>query len=298
MLAPALTVVTLTLALGCQKAGPPAVAVKVAAIPEVGTPGAFLDAIALSPDGARVATGERGGAIRVWLPGASAEPLRLGAYRQAIADLAFSPDGTLLASIGRHRESTLRLWQDDGAGGWTEAAAIPIGRCVALRFAAKGAHLAVMCEDEVLVLDVATRQETWRLTRPHAEALTAFDLAADGSRLLTAGHEGTVTVWELARKCMWIVTRSTGPPHGSLRFGEDGRLLAPTGDRMGFHLLDVPRKGRKDSRVLVAGAKAFHAVSVTDDASRFAVLTSTLGDRQLVYDVDVWLVDAPRRRAR
>ena len=91
---------------------------------------------------------------------------------------------------------------------------------------------------------------------------------------------------------------ATGPPHGSLRFGDDGRLLAPTGDRMGFHLLDVSPKGRKTSNPLVAGAKAFHAVSVTDDAGRFAVLTSTLGYRQLVYDVEVWRVDTPRSRPR
>jgi WD40 repeat protein len=355
----ALSLAMLALA-GCQRASPPAVAVRTATIPDVGTGGAFLDTIALSPDGTRVATGERGGVIRVWAPSASAEPLRLGEYRQAIADLAFAPDGLTLASIGRHRESTLRLWQDDGAGGWKEVAAIPSGRCLALRFDAKGTRLAVMCEDEVLILEVATRQETRRLPKPHVEALTAFDLSADGTRLLTAGHEGTVTVWELAtvtpvparsfsvrrsrraspppaglapdtawavaaalsrdgRRAaavtiegtvfVWDLDRgvelladadneATGPPHGSLRFGDDGRLLAPTGDRMGFHLLDVSPKGRKTSNPLVAGAKAFHAASVTDDAGRFAVLTSTLGYRQLVYDVEVWRVDTPQSRPR
>ena len=340
---------------GCGRSAPPAVAVKTTAIPEVGSGHAFLDTIALSPDGTKVATGDRGGVITVWAPGAGAAPVRLGGYRQAIADLAFSPDGLTLASIGRHRESTLRLWEDDGAGGWKEAAAIPIGRGLALRFDASGARLALLCEDEVLLLDVAARRELRRLARPHAETLTAFDLSADGSRLLTAGHEGTVTVWELAAvtpaparsfsvrrsrrtsaapagvpvETAWAVAGAlsrdgrraaavtiegtvfvwdldsgaelladadndaTGPPHGSLRFGADGRLLAPTGDRMGMHLLEVSPKGRKASRVLLAGAKAFHAVSVTDDARGFAVLTSTLGDRQLVYDVDVWRIDAP-----
>jgi hypothetical protein len=123
--------------------------------------------------------------IRVWAPGAAAEPLRLGEYRQAIADLAFAPDGLTLASIGRHRESTLRLWQDDGAGGWKEVAAIPVGRCLALRFDAKGQRLAVMCEDEVLILEVATRQETRRLRRTWRRSPPST--SADGSRL-TAGR--------------------------------------------------------------------------------------------------------------
>jgi WD40 repeat protein len=354
----ALGLVTAAMAIGCQREGPPTVAMKVAEITEVNTPGAFMDTVAVAADGARVATGERGGAIKVWAPGANAEPLRLGDYRQAIADLAFSPDGALLASIGRHKESRLRLWQDDRAGGWTEVAAIPIGRCLGLRFDAAGARLAVMCEEEVMLVDVASRQETLRLTRPHVEALTAFDLAGNGSRLMTAGHEGTVTVWDLATATptpshrfsvrssrragppprgmesdsAWAVAlalssdggrgaaatiegtilvwdlqkgvalfdeadnEATGPPHGAIRFAPDGRLLAPTGDRSGMRLIDPSRKGRKASTVVLAGPKAYHAVSVTDDASRFAVLTSTLGDRRLIYDVAVWRIERPRLR--
>jgi WD40 repeat protein len=357
----AIGLTTVAMAIGCQREGPPTVAVGVAEIIEANTPGAFLDAVAVSPDGSRVATGERGGAIKVWTLPDPAAPVRLGAYRQAIADLAFSPDGALLASIGRHRESTLRLWREDGAGDWKEVAAIPIGRCLALRFDAAGTRLAVMCEDEVMLLDVASRQETLRLTKPHGEAITAFDFAANGSRLVTAGHEGTVTVWELVTATpapthrfsvrrprragpapaglepetawatavaisadgtraaaatiegtmfVWNLDKgvalfdeadneATGPPHGSLRFGADDRLLAPTGDRSGMRLIDVSRKGPKASSVVASGGKAFHAVSVTDDAATFAVITSTLGDRRLIYDVRVWRVAPPptdRRR--
>lgn len=354
----ALGLVTAAMAIGCQRGGPPTVTVKVAEITEANTPGAFLDSVAVSPDGSRVATGERSGAIKVWTPAAAAEPLRLGDSRQAVADLAFSPDGALLASIGRHRESTLRLWQADGADAWKQVAAIPIGRCLALRFDAAGARLAVMCEDEVMLIDVASRQETLRLSKPHGEAMTAFDFAANGSRLVTAGHEGTVTVWELVTATpapthrfsvrrtrragpapagldpetawatavalspdggraaaatiegtifVWDLDKgvalldeadneATGPPHGSLRFGADGRLLAPTGDRSGMRLIDVSRKGPKASSIVVSGGTAYHAVSVTDDAATFATVTSTLGDRRLIYDVRVWRVERPPPR--
>ena len=341
--------------MGCQRAGPPISATRVAEIPTVNTPGAYMDAVALAQDGSRVATGERGGVIRVWTADSAPQGVSVGAYRQGINDLAFSPDGSLLATIGRHRESTLRLWQDDRAGNWKEAAAIPIGPCLFLRFDAAGTLLGVACETDVMILEVATRRMAARLTNPHGEALTAFDLSADGRRAVTGGHDGGVTVWELAGNApvrtfsvrrsrrkygppkgveidtAWAVAAAlspdgkraavatiegsifvwdldtgaelladvdndaTGPPHGGLRFTADGRLLAPTGDRAGMRLIDV---ARKRSQLVSSRGKAFHAISVADDATRYAVLTSTLGARQLTYSVDVWriLLPAPADR--
>lgn len=338
----------------CQRAAPPIAATRAAAIPDVNTPGAYMDAVALAPDGSRVATGERSGVIHVWAVEGPREGIRVGAYRQAVTDLAFSPDGALLATIGRARESMLRLWQDDRMGGWKEAAAIPAERCLALRFDAVGTLLAVACETNVMILDVASRRVAASLPNPHAEPLTAFDLAADGRRAITAGREGGVTVWEVAGAApvrqfsvrtsrrkhgppkgmeadtawgtavaltadgkraaaatiegsifVWDVESgtelladvdndATGPPHGALRFTADGRLLAPTGNRAGMRLIDV---AQKRSQVVAmagtSGTKAFHAVSVTDDATRYAVLTSVLGDRQLAYTVDVWRFTPP-----
>src|SRR3989449_2525708 len=91
---------------------------------------------------------------------------------------------------------------------------VPMGRCLALRFDGSGTRLAVMCEREVLLLDVATRLETARVPNPHPENLTAFDLAANGTRLLTAGHEGEVAFWDavtLARIRRISVSRSRRP---------------------------------------------------------------------------------------
>jgi len=194
-------VAIVALAIGCQREAPPApVAVaKVADIAEVNTSGGFVDSVALAPDGSLVATGQRNGPIRLWATADPKEPIALDGRRQAIVDLAFAPGGTLLASLGRHRESALRLWQPGERAGtrtWVEAAAVPVGRCLSLRFDGSGALLAVMCEREVLLVDVATRRESSRLSNPHKEDLTAFDLTPDGSKLLTAGHEGDVTLWD------------------------------------------------------------------------------------------------------
>jgi WD40 repeat protein len=333
------------LASGCREA-PPArpLAARVAEIAEVNTAGAFVDTIAVARDASRVATGQRNGSIRVWSPAGAAEPATFGQARQAIVALAFGPSGELLASLGRRGDGTLRLWRP-AAGTWVEVTNVPVGRCYALRFDGSGDRLAVMCEREVMLVDVATGLASSRIAIADGAGLTAFDLAANGTRLVTAGHEGGVTVWDLATAApvqrlsvaasrrpgplprglpppeVWAVVvalssdgsraaavtiegtvyvwdarsgaellvdahpEAVGPPNGSLRFTEDGRLLAPTGDRHGMRLFDLTRKG---SRLAAAGAKAYGTVAITDDATGFAAITSAMESGNIVYDVEVW----------
>jgi WD40 repeat protein len=338
------------LASGCREA-PPArpLAARVAEITEVNTADAFVDSIAVTRDASRVATGQRNGSIRVWTPAGGSEPATFGPTRprQAIIDLAFAPSGELLASLGRSGEGALRLWRPD-ASAWVQIASVPLGRCLALRFNGAGDRLAVMCEREVVVVDVATNLATGLITNPHREVMTAFDLAASGARLVTAGHEGDVMVWDAVTATsirqfsvsrsrrpyapppgmpppeVWAVVvalspdgsrvaavtiegtvyawdvatgaelladahpEAAGPPTGSLRFTTDGRLLAPTGDRLGMRVFDLTRKS---TRVAAAGAKAYHVVSITDDATGFAAVTSAMESGKLIYDVELWRME-------
>jgi WD40 domain-containing protein len=173
-------------------------ATQIATIDAGGPSGGYVEALALAPNAGLAVTGSRSGQILVWSTTAGETfPEALSNHRESIADLAFSPDGRVLASLGRARENAVRLWRFDdraGSGEWVEAASVPVGRCLALRFDGTGARLAVLCETEVLVVDVASQQVMSRLANQHKEALTAFDLSADGQCLVTAGHDGEITV--------------------------------------------------------------------------------------------------------
>ena len=121
-----------------------------------------------------------------------------------------------------------------------------MGSCLSLRFDGSGGRLAVMCEREVLLLDLATRLETAKVSNPHREDLTAFDLAASGTRLLTAGHEGEVAVWDAVTLAadppllgQWLAAPGPAP---AARCPAPGGVVAPTGDRRGMRLFDVSRK--------------------------------------------------------
>src|SRR6267143_2617707 len=95
-----LVVALAALTIGCRREAPPApVAVtKVADITEVNTSGGSVDSVALAPDGSLVAIGQRNGPIRLWTAEDPKAPIALDGQRQAIVDLAFASNGSLLAS--------------------------------------------------------------------------------------------------------------------------------------------------------------------------------------------------------
>jgi len=90
------------------------------------TQGPRLLALAIAPDGSRVAGATRDGVVRVWEPVESGEGLRalelrtrLEGHENLVAHLCFSPDGRWLASAGW--DKTVRVWD---AAAWHEAATL------------------------------------------------------------------------------------------------------------------------------------------------------------------------------
>src|SRR5204863_4917033 len=111
------------------------------------------------------------------------EPITLQ-YRQAVVDLAFSPNGGLLACLGRHGEGALRQWQPQARGrdGLEGGGRRPHGQLPVAALRTARADASRSCANARCCC--------------HREDLTAFDLAASSTRLLTAGHEGEVAVWD------------------------------------------------------------------------------------------------------
>ena len=67
-----------------------------------------LNAVAISPDGRRVATGGSDHVVRVWDVYTSEEVLALKGHTQAVAEVKFTADGTALMSRGGTDE--WKLW--------------------------------------------------------------------------------------------------------------------------------------------------------------------------------------------
>jgi CHAT domain/WD domain, G-beta repeat len=162
-----------------------------------------LSALALSPDGELLATsgpsGFRGARIglwstadrsnRGWLGGPSS---RYGAPSGLIDDLAFSPDGRLLAS----GDSDGAIWVWDVPGMRGRELAKGLGRVRAVAFSpADGTLLAAGGDGGMALWDTA-RGEPVRPLEGHHGPVRSIAFSPDGRVIASAGEDGTVRLWE------------------------------------------------------------------------------------------------------
>lgn len=161
------------------------------------------EAVALSPDGKTLATGEEGGVIRLWETRLRRERGRLeGVHRARVSALAFAPDGRTLAA--GDKDSRVALWDLTG------------------RAAPRSWH-------------VEPREEPG-----HRYGVQAVRFTPDGKTLGASGYRGysILDLWDAAsgkHRCQVV---DYNHPLG-FGFSPDGNTVATLG-RRGVHFWDVP----------------------------------------------------------
>ena len=168
--------------------------------------GRELDTVAFSPDGRYVAAGGQGGGrgeggadgiVRVWdVDDRGAEPVQLDRIDGAVTSIAFSPDGTLLATAGFDR--VIRLWN---VGTWKEVGKPMEGHgdvIFAIAFSPDGRMLASGSHDRTVRLwNVETGVERGAPLTGHTDGVMAVAFSPDGQRLATGGADLTVRLWDV-----------------------------------------------------------------------------------------------------
>ena len=159
-------------------------------------------AVAFSPDGARLAVG-RGGWISLYrVDGTNRALIReVAAHVDGVEALAWTSDGRFLASGGFQR---VRTWGGNDLAPVVDEARGVTGRVTALGF--------VPGVDVLAVGDAAPGRPGWvrwmggattkagvswkGAWRAHADAVLDLEFSVDGTRLVTAGGDGMVRVWD------------------------------------------------------------------------------------------------------
>jgi cytochrome c len=201
--------------------------------------------IAVSPDGARLASASWDHTVRIWSLGDGRQQVLEG-HAQNVNGVAFSPDGRSLVSVGYDRE--LRIWSLMGGTSNVIALASPLN---AVAVAPDGEIVTGGADGKLRFL-TSEGQEGGGV-QAGATPIVALAMSPDGALIAAAGIGGVVTV--IDRKARRIVRTlgDPGSPVWSVAFlpdnaslltgGADGKIRrwsALTGGSIGSSLQATP----------------------------------------------------------
>ncbi|MBN8249452.1 MAG: hypothetical protein J0L84_18655, partial [Verrucomicrobia bacterium] len=156
-------------------------------------------ALAWSPDSSRLAVG-RGSVLTLYAVGATHAVTvhQVTAHPDAVQSLAWSPDGRWIVSGGFRR---VQFWSADALQPGREITHGLRGRVTALTFSPDGTTLVAADGGNaragyLRLWDAADAAQPMRSWKVHADTVFAVEYSRDGTRLVTAGGDQLIKVWE------------------------------------------------------------------------------------------------------
>ena len=243
-------------------------------------------AMALSPDGATLASGSANGQVQLFDLERSQIVATLSGHTQAIRSLAFSPDGTVLASGD---QDGIRLWDVETR---TRTATLP-GGATSVAFSPDGETLASGFEDGVRLWDVGMQTE---IAAYHHSGdrwgprVNSVAFSPDGALVASGGDDTTVRLWDVETGENVALLEGHDRPVRSVSFSADGTLLASGADLV-VNLWDP---GTQKRLVTLQGeGREVTTVAFSPDGTTLAAGSE---DGKIgLWDVSEWQAPRPRR---
>lgn len=249
---------------------------------------AGLSSVDYSSDGKYIVTGNAVGLVKIWdaSPIGGYESGNLSAQSQAITGLAFSPDGTRLATSDLNKSEPAKIW--DLANSVSKKITIT-NPVAALDFSpdgktiVTGSYIPGSCE--LLFFDAASGKEIDMLYDPACEGSNnMFDVVYSSDGKFVAAAEGSIraAVWDTVSGNVvqnFNVVDDGGFVY-SVAFSPDGKLLA-TGDERAFVTLWDIATGKK---VSVLEGHAGWVYSVTFSPNGKQLLSGSADGIAILWD--------------